>query len=367
VLYELNGKAYVPIHDHRGCVVVLVDLQTKKSIESYRYSAFGEELTHNTFSPWRFASKRVDEETDLVFFGRRYYHPILGRFITRDPEGFEDGPNLYAYLHNNPLTDFDLYGLFSWRNMWGGTRDFFEGAWDYAKGGAYGMGYGLGKMGEWMHADFQYEYFNDRSFFQDKSYRATEGWKNLGRAAWNDPLGMVVPGVMEAWRNPISPRAWGKAAVDVSMIGFSAVKLCGPIANIGRAGKIGEEFSIFSKTGNVVGDTFKVTKNGLATWRNPETLADHFMRHGKDFGTKNAPEYAHKASNFLLNSQKRKLPTKIGPDGTIRVFDPQTNTFGSYSPDGRTRTFYKLDSSKHGYPTNTDYWNMQPGNFLWIP
>jgi YD repeat-containing protein len=59
VLYELNGKAYVPIHDHRGCVVVLVDLQTKKSIESYRYSAFGEELTHNTFSPWRFASKRV--------------------------------------------------------------------------------------------------------------------------------------------------------------------------------------------------------------------------------------------------------------------------------------------------------------------
>src|SRR5208282_5921385 len=25
--------------------------------------------------------------------------------------GFADGPNLYAYVHNNPLTRFDLYGL----------------------------------------------------------------------------------------------------------------------------------------------------------------------------------------------------------------------------------------------------------------
>ncbi len=81
VLYELNGKAYIPIHDHRGCVVTLVNLSTKKPIESYRYTAFGEELTQSKLSPWRFASKRVDEETGLVFFGRRYYHPELGRLL----------------------------------------------------------------------------------------------------------------------------------------------------------------------------------------------------------------------------------------------------------------------------------------------
>jgi RHS repeat-associated protein len=196
--------------------------------------------------------KESDEETDLVFFGRRYYHPILGRFITRDPEGFEDGPNLYAYLRNNPLTDFDLYGLFSWRNMWGGTRDFFGGAWDHTRGGISGIGYGIGKMGEWMHADFQYEHFNDRSFFQNKSYRATEGWKNLGRAAWNDPLGMVVPGVMEAWRNPTSPRAWGKAAVDIGVIGLSATKFGRAASEVGRARRIGEELATFAKTENAI-------------------------------------------------------------------------------------------------------------------
>ena len=124
VLYELKGASYLPIHDHRGCVVALIDLETKKPIECYRYTGFGEELTENTLSPWRFASKRVDEETGLVFFGRRYYHPMLGRWITQDPEGFEDGPNLYAYLHNSPLTDFDPYGLFGWGSMWSGTKGF---------------------------------------------------------------------------------------------------------------------------------------------------------------------------------------------------------------------------------------------------
>jgi len=35
----------------------------------------------------------------------------LGRWITPDPKGFVDGLNLYAFVSNNPLTNFDLYGL----------------------------------------------------------------------------------------------------------------------------------------------------------------------------------------------------------------------------------------------------------------
>jgi RHS repeat-associated protein len=258
VLYELNGKSYIPMHDHRGCVVVLVDLQTQKPLECYRYNAFGEALTDNTLSPWRFASKRVDEETGFVFFGRRYYHPTLGRFITQDPEGFEDGPNLYAYLHNCPLVDFDPYGLWSWGGMWGGTQDFFCGAGSYIKDWGYGAGYGMGKMGEWMYADFQYEYCNDRSFFQDKSYRAVEGWKNLKQAAWDDPLGMVVPGVMEAWHNPTSPAAWGKAAVDIGFIGFSAAKIGRAAAGISKVGRIGEELATFGKSGSIANQPFRI-------------------------------------------------------------------------------------------------------------
>ncbi|MBI3901096.1 MAG: RHS repeat-associated core domain-containing protein, partial [Chlamydiia bacterium] len=109
VLYELHGKSYVPIHDHRGCVVSLISLETSEP-STYRYTAFGEQ-TGDALSPWRYSSKRVDTETGLIFFGRRYYDPDLGRWITQDPQGFEDGPNLYAYVSNHPLTEIDLYGL----------------------------------------------------------------------------------------------------------------------------------------------------------------------------------------------------------------------------------------------------------------
>jgi len=34
-----------------------------------------------------------------------------GTFLTRDPIGYGDGPNLYCYVHCNPITSFDAWGL----------------------------------------------------------------------------------------------------------------------------------------------------------------------------------------------------------------------------------------------------------------
>jgi RHS repeat-associated protein len=62
-------------------------------------------------NPWRFACKRKDEETGWIYFGRRFYDPQIGRWTTPDPLLFADGPNLYAYLHHQPLMAHDLYGL----------------------------------------------------------------------------------------------------------------------------------------------------------------------------------------------------------------------------------------------------------------
>ena len=92
------------------------------------------------------------------------------------------------------------------------------------------------------------------------------------------------------------------------------------------------------------------------TWARPETLADHFNRHGPDFGARTADEYANMASDFLRESQAAKMPTKIDSAGVIRVFDAQTRTFGAFNPDGTTRTFYKTTS-----PT---YFNRQPGTLV---
>ncbi len=114
VALELENRIYIPIHDHCGHVSVLIDLQAKQFAEGYVYSAFGEQQRYGsgTTNPWHFSSKRYDPESGWVYFGRRYYDPATGRWTTPDPIGFADGPNLYAYVKNNPLTHFDAYGLY---------------------------------------------------------------------------------------------------------------------------------------------------------------------------------------------------------------------------------------------------------------
>ena len=110
VAIEKQGKVYAPIHDLFGNVVALMDPHSRKVIESYRYNAFGEErvFAASIGNPWRFQSKR--KMGDLVCFGRRFYHPETGRWISPDPKGFEEGPHLYQFNRNNPLTYFDFYG-----------------------------------------------------------------------------------------------------------------------------------------------------------------------------------------------------------------------------------------------------------------
>jgi len=111
IAVEFDQVPYAPIHDLQGNVAVLVPLNN--TIPTfYRYSAFGEERIQGSApNPWRFCSKRCDKTTGLINFGRRYYLPELGRWLTPDPAGFTDGMNLYAYIHNDPLTHLDEYGL----------------------------------------------------------------------------------------------------------------------------------------------------------------------------------------------------------------------------------------------------------------
>jgi RHS repeat-associated protein len=117
VAFELQGHVYALVHDSFGNVIALSD-RNGRLIESYRYSAFGEMQTfkivdHGIYNPWRYSSKRFDAETGFFYFGQRHYAPDIGHWITPDPAGFEDGPNLYAYVQNHPLSCIDPDGRFA--------------------------------------------------------------------------------------------------------------------------------------------------------------------------------------------------------------------------------------------------------------
>ena len=54
-------------------------------------------------------------DSGLYLMGHRHYDPSLGRFLSRDPIGFDGGLNLYSYADNNQSTLVDPFGLKSWQ------------------------------------------------------------------------------------------------------------------------------------------------------------------------------------------------------------------------------------------------------------
>ncbi len=108
---ELQGKRYLPLSDLFGNIVSLVDPVSKKSVESYEYTAFGQTENKSYINPFRYRGLRTDAVSGFVMFSYRHYDPSTKRFLTRDPLGYADGSNLYAYVHNNPLRYSDDTGL----------------------------------------------------------------------------------------------------------------------------------------------------------------------------------------------------------------------------------------------------------------
>jgi len=61
--------------------------------------------------PFIFTGRRYDPETQIYFYRARYYHPQLGRFLSRDPIGPNKGPNPYEYVKSAATRHMDPSGL----------------------------------------------------------------------------------------------------------------------------------------------------------------------------------------------------------------------------------------------------------------
>jgi RHS repeat-associated protein len=58
-----------------------------------------------------FGGYRKDPETQLWLARNRAYHPTLGRWVQRDPSGYNQGLNLYQYVSGSPSNSTDATGL----------------------------------------------------------------------------------------------------------------------------------------------------------------------------------------------------------------------------------------------------------------
>jgi RHS repeat-associated protein len=57
-----------------------------------------------------YTGRSLDTETGLYYYRNRYYHAQLGRFVGRDPIGYEDGVNLYQFVRSMPTQATDPLG-----------------------------------------------------------------------------------------------------------------------------------------------------------------------------------------------------------------------------------------------------------------
>jgi len=132
-----RGTIYY-LDDHLGSAQVVADAATGAIYEYaiYPYGLDGSSSTSTSTSTstsdptstsafesdYSYTTKERDDETGLIYFGRRYYSPDMGRWITPDPlflEGPEHLPkmageyNLYSYVQNNPISYIDQNGEFA--------------------------------------------------------------------------------------------------------------------------------------------------------------------------------------------------------------------------------------------------------------
>jgi RHS repeat-associated protein len=62
-------------------------------------------------NPCGWSSKITDRETGLVYYGYRYYNPVMGRWIGRDSAGeMKGGNNLFGFCGNNGVCAIDGNG-----------------------------------------------------------------------------------------------------------------------------------------------------------------------------------------------------------------------------------------------------------------
>jgi len=115
----IGGTEIFYTFDPGGNVVQRLDgsgnILSSHVFDAYGVSSSTVSTTSDPFSgyggQWGYVT---DWETGLQLCGHRYYDAASGRWINRDPIGYDGGINLYGYVGNNPINSIDPRGTFIW-------------------------------------------------------------------------------------------------------------------------------------------------------------------------------------------------------------------------------------------------------------
>jgi RHS repeat-associated protein len=143
VIGDENAPKYFYHTDHLGSVKAVTD-QTGAVVYNADYTPFGTQFFRDSeFDELHgFTGKEYDLDIGLYYYNARWYDPDTGRFISEDPAGDPNNPNLYSYCGNNPIMRADPTGKF-WQFL---IPALIGGVCAYANGGDFMQGFAMGLM-----------------------------------------------------------------------------------------------------------------------------------------------------------------------------------------------------------------------------
>jgi RHS repeat-associated protein len=104
-----SGTTSYYLTDHLGSIVQMTSASATVTL-TRQYDVSGNLIQGATSGGYAFTGREWDPEIGLYYYRARYYHPLIGRFISEDPAGLDDGPNRYLYVRNGPVGRIDPTG-----------------------------------------------------------------------------------------------------------------------------------------------------------------------------------------------------------------------------------------------------------------
>ena len=107
---------YYPLTDVQGTVWGYADANNS-IVARFEYDAWGNILSATSSVPalarnrYRFQGREWSAATGLANFRARWYDPVTGRWLSKDPIGLNGGLNLYACCGNDSINLYDPFGF----------------------------------------------------------------------------------------------------------------------------------------------------------------------------------------------------------------------------------------------------------------
>ena len=110
ISYGPEGRRYF-YADERGSIIATADDNGNPSA-TLSYDEFGIPASTNTLR-FQYTGQAWLPEVGMYHYKARNYSPTLGRFVQADPDGYDDGMNVYDYVQGDPINRIDPTGRFA--------------------------------------------------------------------------------------------------------------------------------------------------------------------------------------------------------------------------------------------------------------